>query len=53
MAADYQTQIVSIVQATPWLMRALQAVRDLSLPDCCIGAGALRNATWDALRGPP
>jgi hypothetical protein len=51
MAADHQTQIVSIVHATPWLMRALQAVRDLMLPVWCIGAGALRNATWDALQG--
>jgi len=47
----HETELVAIVRATPWLMRALEAVRDLSIPNWCIGAGALRNATWDALQG--
>ncbi|WP_416763453.1 nucleotidyltransferase family protein [Roseateles sp. So40a] len=34
-----------------WLMQALCAVRDLGLPSWCIGAGAIRNAVWDALSG--
>lgn len=40
-----------IVRDTPWLLRALRAVRELALPDWCIGAGALRNAVWDSLHG--
>jgi uncharacterized protein len=30
-------------------MQALTAVRDLQLPEWCIGAGAVRNLVWDAL----
>nr|WP_116745837.1 nucleotidyltransferase family protein [Janthinobacterium sp. 78] len=32
-------------------MQALQAVAQLGLPHCCIGAGAVRNLVWDALHG--
>nr|WP_170846409.1 nucleotidyltransferase family protein [Janthinobacterium sp. YR213] len=32
-------------------MQALHAVAQLGLPDCCIGAGAVRNLVWDALHG--
>jgi hypothetical protein len=32
-------------------MQALQAVEQLGLPACCIGAGAVRNLVWDALHG--
>jgi len=48
-----ETELIEIVRSTPWLMRALRAVRRLNLPSWCIGAGALRNATWDALHGHP
>ncbi|MBB5370715.1 MULTISPECIES: nucleotidyltransferase family protein [unclassified Janthinobacterium] len=41
----------SLVNDTPWFMRALQAVAQLDLPSCCIGAGAVRNLVWDALHG--
>jgi hypothetical protein len=33
------------------MMRLLQTVRELGLPDCWIGAGFIRNAVWDALHG--
>jgi hypothetical protein len=46
-----EKELIRIVRNTPWLMRALRAVRRLDLPNWCIGAGALRNATWDALNG--
>ena len=36
---------------TPWFLQALVAVRDLGLPDWCIGAGAVRNLVWDHLHG--
>ena len=32
-------------------MKALEAVRDLSLPQCYIGAGFIRNLVWDHLHG--
>lgn len=41
----------AIVRATPWCMQMLQAVAQLGLPHCCIGAGAVRNLVWDALHG--
>ncbi len=44
-----QERLVKIVRSTPWLMRALEAVRSVEAPDACIGAGALRAAVWDAL----
>ncbi|VVD96770.1 hypothetical protein PHO31112_01913 [Pandoraea horticolens] len=36
-----------------WLMPALVAVRELGLPEGCIGAGAVRNLVWDSLHGYP
>ncbi len=41
----------SIVMGTPWLVRALKAVRECELPDWAIGAGAIRNVVWDRLHG--
>ena len=41
----------ALVRATPWCMQMLQAVAQLGLPHCCIGAGAVRNLVWDALHG--
>ena len=34
-------------------MSQLKAVESLSLPDCWIGAGFLRNTVWDALHSHP
>ena len=44
-------RLLAIARATPWCMQALQAVAQLGLPHCCIGAGAVRNLVWDALHG--
>lgn len=41
----------AIARSTPWCMQALHAVAQLGLPDCCIGAGAVRKLVWDALHG--
>ena len=41
--------MAAIVRDTPWLHRALVGARSLLLPEWCIGAGAVRNAVWDAL----
>ena len=46
---DLQQQLFEITQGSSWFMEALAAVRQLALPDWCIGAGAIRNLVWDAL----
>lgn len=46
---ERRAELVRLVQASPWLMPALHAVRDLGLASWCIGAGALRNLVWDHL----
>lgn len=45
-------QLITLVQATPWFMQALEAVAELGLASWCIGAGAVRNLVWDHLQGP-
>lgn len=49
MRGDLERRLTGIVRDTPWLYRALVAARSLDLPEWCIGAGAVRNAVWDAL----
>lgn len=49
--AAQRLRLIRIVRGTEWLMRALRVARELDLPDWCIGAGALRNAVWDAVHG--
>lgn len=41
----------SMLMADADRMRALRAVHSLSLPDCWIGAGFIRNLVWDWLAG--
>lgn len=44
-------RLLSMVEQSELLMRALRAVRDLDLDAWCIGAGAIRGLVWDALHG--
>jgi hypothetical protein len=44
-------RVREIVTATPWLMDALRAARDVDPPDWLISAGAVRTAVWDHLHG--
>jgi uncharacterized protein len=46
-----RAELERIVHATPWLLDALEAARDVDAPDWVIGAGALRTAVWDHLHG--
>ena len=46
-----KADIVSLIAGCPRLMRQLEAVQSLELPDCWIGAGAIRNPVWDRLHG--
>lgn len=51
MATSDADRLAELIRASPWLMRALRAARDLGLADWCIGAGAVRSLVWDALHG--
>jgi uncharacterized protein len=46
-----EKEILDIIRSDSWKMEALEAVRSLNLSDWLIGAGFVRNATWDALHG--
>lgn len=49
---DSATGIVAAaVRAAPLLMDSLRAARGVDAPDWLIGAGAIRDAVWDALHG--
>ena len=45
---EWQTKTAALLQADPWRMACLRAVRALQLPDWYLAAGFLRNAIWDA-----
>jgi hypothetical protein len=52
MLAPLEHRLIEIAQRSDWMMSALQAARALQLNAWCIGAGAVRDAVWDALYGP-
>ena len=49
--AAHRERLIAIVTATPWLMRALEAVRAAGPADAWIGAGAVRGTVWDCIHG--
>jgi uncharacterized protein len=46
-----EQRFIRIVETTPWLLSALEALRRVRIPHGYIGAGAIRNAVWDRLHG--
>lgn len=44
-------RLARIVRGDARFMRMLGLVRDLRVPDACIGAGAVRNLVWDHMHG--
>ncbi|WP_052703038.1 nucleotidyltransferase family protein [Paenibacillus beijingensis] len=46
-------KLIKIMQTNEHLMRDLQLVRQLDLPNWCIAAGYVRNFVWDYLHGYP
>ena len=40
-------ELTELVLGSPWLMNLLRIVDALDLPDCWIGAGAVRDLVWD------
>jgi hypothetical protein len=49
--AELLRRLEQIIRGTPWLLRVLEAIRLLGLPDCYLAAGAVRNTVWDSLHG--
>ncbi|TDQ27927.1 nucleotidyltransferase family protein [Tenacibaculum caenipelagi] len=47
MNNDLTTEFVTIIEKDAWMLSILEAVKSLSLPDCWIGAGFVRNKIWD------
>ncbi len=44
-----EKDILQIIKNDSWMMKILQAVYDLDLPDSWIGAGFVRSKVWDCL----
>lgn len=42
-------ELISRIQAEPWLLEAMDAVAASGLPDAWIGAGAVRDVVWGQL----
>jgi uncharacterized protein len=53
ISLDHDAALRALLEADVERMRLLALVRSLSLPDCWIGAGFVREAVWDALHGRP
>jgi hypothetical protein len=53
VAADLPGRLGDMVRATPWLLEALRAARDVDPPDWLVGGGVLRDLVWDRLHGRP
>jgi hypothetical protein len=47
------SDITAFIRKQPAMMEILGAVEALTLPDCWVGAGFVRNPVWDALHGLP
>jgi hypothetical protein len=51
MADDLETRLVSMLRASPTLMRVLGLARDLGLPDWRLVSGSIYQTAWNALTG--
>lgn len=49
--SDHFQQLAHIVRATPWLLDALRAVRDVGPPEGYLAAGGVRDTVWNWLTG--
>lgn len=43
--------ILKLIEKDPWMMKVLDTVQQLNLPDWWIGAGFVRSKVWDYLHG--
>src|SRR5436853_7730680 len=46
-----EIDIVRMIEEDAWMMRVLEVVRGVGLPDWWVGAGFVRNKVWDVLHG--
>jgi hypothetical protein len=46
-----QSELERLISGSEWFSRVLQCVRDESIPDAWVGAGALRDLVWGELHG--
>lgn len=44
-----EKDIIKIIQTDSWMMRILEATREINLPDWWIGGGFVRSKVWDFL----
>jgi hypothetical protein len=51
VTTDELARLRGIIGSSPWLMRVLATVRDATLPDAWVGAGAVRDLVWGQLYG--
>lgn len=49
--SDLAARVASVLRGDPVRWQLLGVVQSLSLPDCWIAAGFVRNAVWDHLHG--
>ncbi|TWC69821.1 nucleotidyltransferase family protein [Herbaspirillum sp. SJZ099] len=47
----FKSNLAALLLNDPYRLRLLKIVATLSLPDCWIGAGFVRNTVWDAIHG--
>ena len=45
------TELLAVVNAEPWLIRALRVVAISDLPEAWVGAGVIRDVVWGRLNG--
>lgn len=50
---DLRTEqdILDLIRSDAWMMRVLETVASVDIPDAWIGAGFVRNKVWDTLHG--
>ncbi|HEX6922938.1 MAG TPA: nucleotidyltransferase family protein, partial [Bacillales bacterium] len=49
--ASFENTLIDMIQNDRQIMKALQSVRELNLPEGCISAGMIRNFVWDVKHG--
>ena len=47
-----EDRLAEAVRSSAWMMRVLRTVREVSLPDAWVGAGAVRDLVWGERFGP-
>lgn len=53
LAAEYEAQLLDLVQADERVMGLLRAVWSLGIDQWCVAAGTIRNLVWDHLHSLP